>query len=110
MNRHLGWYDPPSVRAGLALRLRRGKKNRTEPRLHEFVGQDAQAVDRSRFNAEDNRSERNWQTAMRFRKRKLSRREIAFRPHQHQNTFRPISVLVGIIAEKFFKVNRVGLE
>jgi len=47
---------------------------------------------------------------MRFRERQLSRREIAFRANQHQNIFRPISMLIGVISENLFQVNGVGLQ
>ena len=49
----------------------------------QFVGKNAEAVDRRGFDTQDDGTERNWMAAVTSREGKFRWREIAFRPDKH---------------------------
>src|SRR5437773_5176103 len=67
--------------------LRSRPTNSRDPRfnLKQFVGEDAQAIDRGGFDPQYDRAECDRETTVGFRERNLGRREIALGTNQHQD-------------------------
>ena len=65
----------------------------------QFIGENAQAIDRCGFHSQDDRAERNWLAAVTTRERKFRGREIAFGPDKHQDTARRTLMLIRVVCE-----------
>src|SRR5436190_22931045 len=108
---------PWSVLSAPRLRNLGGKVN---PFLKQFVGEDAQAIDRGGFDPQYDRTECDRETTVGFRERNLGRREIAFGTNQHQDALGKMfataspsfggSMFRRIISQDFFQVQRAGLK